>query len=112
MNIISNMYALMGLLFVVFGIPLAARRVPPNAFYGFRTPKTMKPGNERIWYEANAYAGRLMRWVGVWITASTLVLSRVHSLSVDELAYACLTTTMAGLLVMVVLTFRYLATLK
>lgn len=112
MNIISGMYACMGLLFVALGYPLVLRRIPPNPFYGFRTPRTMKPGNERIWYEANAYTGRLLQWVGCWITGSTLVLSRVSYFTVDTYAYACLSSTIAGLVVMVVLSFKYLATLK
>src|SRR4051812_47937610 len=39
-------------------VPLIRRRVPPNAAYGFRTPKTLS--NDRVWYEANAVSGRYL----------------------------------------------------
>ena len=44
-----------GLLLAGLSIPLIRRRVKPNRFYGFRTPQTLS--DERIWYDANAYAG-------------------------------------------------------
>jgi hypothetical protein len=37
-------------------IPLILRRVPRNAFYGFRTCATV--ADDFVWYEANAYFGR------------------------------------------------------
>ena len=36
-------------------IPLALGIVPPNCFYGFRTPKTRS--SPKIWYPANRFAG-------------------------------------------------------
>lgn len=39
-------------------VPLARRRIRPNALYGFRTPKTLS--SERVWYDSNAYFGRVM----------------------------------------------------
>ena len=40
-------------------IPLIANLVPPNRFYGFRTPRTLS--NERIWYRVNRFAGWALR---------------------------------------------------
>ena len=36
-------------------IPLILGVVPPNHFYGFRTPSTV--ANPSLWYRANAFAG-------------------------------------------------------
>jgi len=48
--------ALTGLLLAGLGVPLWRGKVPPNALYGFRTPKTRT--NEEVWYEANRIGGR------------------------------------------------------
>ena len=39
-------------------VPLALRRIPPNPVYGFRTRFTKS--NPQVWYDANAFVGRLM----------------------------------------------------
>lgn len=51
-----RVYALyLPLLMILVSVPMVMRRVPPNAFYGFRTPKTLS--NPQIWYQANRLAG-------------------------------------------------------
>jgi hypothetical protein len=40
---------------VIIGVPLILRVVPPNGFYGFRTPATQS--SSAIWYLANAFMG-------------------------------------------------------
>ncbi|HEY7036260.1 MAG TPA: SdpI family protein [Thermomicrobiales bacterium] len=45
-----------GLLFVIVGIPLAQRRVPRNAWYGYRIRTTLK--DDAIWYPVNERSGR------------------------------------------------------
>ena len=44
-------------IFVIIAIPLILRKVPRNVVYGFRTRATLE--NDFVWYEANAYFGRL-----------------------------------------------------
>ncbi len=51
-------YIAVGLVLVAGGIPLAMRKVRPNPWYGFRTRSTMS--DERLWFEANASAGRVL----------------------------------------------------
>jgi uncharacterized membrane protein len=43
------------LITIVTAIPLVLRKVPPNLFYGFRTPKTL--ATRDIWYRANYLGG-------------------------------------------------------
>lgn len=54
-------------------VPMIRRRVKPNPTYGFRIPKTL--GDEQVWYDANACAGRMMFASGAAqvIVAATLV---------------------------------------
>lgn len=66
-------FELTALLMVVLGIPLARRRVGPNALYGFRTPTTL--GNAHIWYEVNALTGREMIGLGVVLAVVAALLA-------------------------------------
>ena len=45
------------IIFVIIAIPLILKKVPRNVVYGFRTRVTLK--NDFVWYEANAYFGKL-----------------------------------------------------
>jgi hypothetical protein len=54
------------------GYPLKQRRVPPNWFYGFRTPATMK--NPDLWYEVNQKTGKDLMVLGgvLFVLAASL----------------------------------------
>ncbi|HPH02983.1 MAG TPA: SdpI family protein [Spirochaetota bacterium] len=56
-------YLVVGLVLVAGGIPLAMRKVRPNPWYGFRTKSTMS--DERLWFAANASAGRVLVTGGI-----------------------------------------------
>src|SRR5262249_24487522 len=68
----SFLFALVGIRFVCLSIPLIRNRVPPNRYYGFRTPKTLS--DAKIWYEVNHISGKDMFLAGVVITISSLVM--------------------------------------
>lgn len=61
-------------LFVLVSIPLALRKVPPNVVYGYRTRATL--GDERVWYEANAYFGARFAGASLVSAAAALFLAR------------------------------------
>lgn len=46
---------LVALLIAASAVPLATGWIPPNAFYGFRTPRSMSTAAE--WYRANQLMG-------------------------------------------------------
>ena len=77
----------LGLLLIVLGWPMAARRVRPNRWYGLRVPATF--ADERVWYDANAVAGRDMMLLGAVILALALGLPRVARLPRDAYAGVC-----------------------
>lgn len=56
-------------LITALSVPLILRKVPPNALYGFRTPRTLSSPD--IWYPANAFSGAAMLVASVIITAAT-----------------------------------------
>ena len=102
------MFVVSGLLFVALSVPLILRRVKPNAWYGFRTPKTM--GSEDVWYAANAYSGALLLAVGMVTAAAGIVLALLPlNWAVREMiGLAVMTLSLIWVLVQ---SFRYLKTL-
>ncbi len=101
-----------GLLLVGLSIPLLLRRVKPNWWYGFRTPKTLS--DERIWYESNAYAAKWLLISGTLHTVVSLALYFAPAFRADLLLYV----TTCGIIfsviftLMIVLSFRYLRKLS
>jgi uncharacterized membrane protein len=39
----------------IVSVPLLLKKVPPNAFYGFRTARTL--GDRALWFRVNCFAG-------------------------------------------------------
>ncbi len=100
-----------GLLLVGLSIPLLLRRVKPNWWYGFRTPKTFS--DERIWYESNAYAAKWLLMAGAIHTVVSLVLYFIPAFRANLLVYAttCGVIFLVVFTIMLVLSFRYLRNL-
>jgi len=71
----SLLFALVGVLFMCLSIPLIRNRVPPNRYYGFRTPKTLS--DAKIWYEVNHISGNDLFVAGAVITISSFVMLAV-----------------------------------
>ena len=69
MNVLYAMYMVIGVLFIALGIPLAARRVPPNGLYGYRVPATVN--DPKVWYPVNETCGRWMVATGLATIAAT-----------------------------------------
>jgi uncharacterized membrane protein len=93
-------------LMMALAVPLIRGRVKPNVLYGVRTPKTL--GDERVWYAANAYGGRLLFGAGIVQLVAVVALYFVPRLHADFVAYnlACAAVILGGLLVVLVLLFR------
>ena len=65
-SVITILFTLMNVVVAVIiigmGIPLIMGKVKPNRMIGVRTHKTLS--DEKIWYKANAYTGRVMVFTG------------------------------------------------
>lgn len=68
------LFAGVSLLFMALAIPMMARRVRPNWWYGLRTIHTLR--DDRVWYEANARSGRAL-----FVLASFLFVLAVMNVS-------------------------------
>ena len=94
------------LIFAIIAIPLILRKVPRNVVYGFRTRSTLE--NDFIWYEANAYFGRLFL-ISSFISALLIVSLYFSNLvSVQNFLKASIAVLVVPPLVAVLLTLRYI----
>ena len=72
MGLTLLIYGGTGLLVAVLSLPMMYDKIPPNSFYGFRTPRTLSDPN--VWYPANRAAGRNLALAGVIVATTALVL--------------------------------------
>lgn len=91
------MHAL-GPVLVVVALPLLFRVVPPNYFFGFRTPATLR--TRSVWYDVNALTAKHLLALGLCLIVLELVLPpslRIRTLQI---------TAFAGLAVITVADWR------
>jgi uncharacterized membrane protein len=72
---IAIAFGCIGVTFVAIALPLIFRLVPPNHFYGFRTPKTLSDAT--IWYSINRSTGIDMATAGIVIAIAAFVVPRL-----------------------------------
>ena len=110
MMLTSILFIATGLLMIALAIPMIQGRVKPNGWYGFRIRATLD--NPDIWYPANAYAGRLLLWLGVATILASLLLALIPGISEDAYALLASGVLLLGLLVVVVLSLRFAKALE
>jgi uncharacterized membrane protein len=92
-------------LFALVSLPLVLRKVPRNAFYGYRTRATL--GSDFVWYEANAYFGRRFLIASAVFCVAAVFLSRPGALEPGTYLKASVALLVAPALVAALLTSRY-----
>jgi uncharacterized membrane protein len=95
-----------GLLLAGISIPLIQRRIKPNWWYGFRTPRTVN--NPAIWYDVNAYAGKRLLISGLITTVAALVLYFIPGMTIDGYVWGMTVFSMGPIIVGAAQSFRYL----
>jgi len=87
-----------GLLCAV-SIPLMQKRVAPNRWLGFRTPRTLE--DPELWYTVNAYAGKWLFGMGVLVLTTSILLYLVPNMNEDLygglMSFIVLATVLFGL---------------
>ena len=94
----------LGVLCVVGGLPLAMNMIPPNRWGGVRLRKTLS--DERIWYLANSYCGKLLTLTGI-ITIVCAVVLRLTAMSPATYGSICGIALFGGLVLTSVMTLIY-----
>ena len=92
------LFCLVGGLFIGLGVPLAKRRVPPNALYGVRLPSTL--ANRDIWYEVNEQSGKDLVCLGAVILVCAVVVPFIPLMPARAYGVILVMVTLVGTLVM------------
>ncbi|HJZ80629.1 MAG TPA: SdpI family protein [Pyrinomonadaceae bacterium] len=107
METIIGFYAGMALLLIFLSVPMILEQVPPNRWYGFRTPRTLSdPG---VWYPANRIAGQYLTVAAVFILIAAGMVSLFHSsLSLKAISLTMLTVSLTALAAATAMSFMAL----
>jgi len=104
MGSVFLLYGIGGVLLIAISLPMIYDKIPPNGFYGFRTPRTMSDPN--VWYPANRVAGRNLALAGVIVATTALVVFAMQkNLQPRTAALTLLIVSMAALIGAVVHSF-------
>lgn len=102
--VLYGVFLLTGLLYMGLAIPMILRKIPPNQFYGWRTPKAFS--SKEIWYEINWYCGRDFFAIGLFIFIFNLIVLLLENMISDFLPWFLLGGNLAiligGIILMVV----------
>jgi hypothetical protein len=104
MDMLLILYLAIGLVSVGISLPLIARKIPPNLWYGFRIRQTLE--DPEIWYAVNQYFGKRLLVTALTFSAAAVILYFVPGISIDAYALTCL------LVFAVVFTFAMLQSLQ
>ena len=99
-------------LIVCLAVPMALHRVPPNGIYGYRTAKTQS--TEKIWYQANTYAGKALIVAGSVagvLSLATIGLLKSGAMNAGQALIAAVLFESIPLLVAVLFSARYVSSL-
>lgn len=110
MQLLLFMYVAAGLLLIALSLPLAAGKIKPNPFYGFRVNATLD--DEPTWYRVNRYAGLWLLVIGVIVTLAAILIYQLPGFSVDTYAYACLAVFVISFAIGMVQSWRYMKSLS
>ena len=110
MTTLLLLYIGSGAVLIILAVPLIKRWVPPNIWYGFRIPQTLN--DPELWYPVNEYGGRGLLWIGVITIVTALGSYFVLNNNLELYTSVCTIVIVISLSVHIILTFRYLGTLK
>jgi hypothetical protein len=106
METLLILYLVIGLVSVGISLPLIARKIPPNLWYGFRIRKTLEDAN--IWYAVNEYFGRRLLVVSVIFSVTSLLLYFLPGISVDTYALSTLLVFLVAFTIAMMQSWRYM----
>ena len=78
-------------LFILIGLPLALKLIPPNSVYGVRIPSTM--ASAESWYRANFWAGGFAIGFGLVAMIVTIAVDRSVNVAPAAKSYIILAAT-------------------
>ncbi len=105
----SFTFLMIGILYVVLGLPLFFQKVKRNGLYGFRIEKTLS--DDKYWYPVNKSSGKWFVICGIVILIAALMLP-LFSLDKMSFFYVMIILVILGTLLPVLIPYRLLKTIK
>ena len=99
-------YAGGGLLLALLSLPLIARKIKPNPYYGFRVSATLE--NSEIWYTVNQYFAKRQLVAALIEIASATGLYYWPGITVDAYALSVLGVFVATFSIAIIQGWRYI----
>lgn len=96
--------------FAVISVPLILRKVPRNTIYGFRIRATLE--DDYVWYEVNAYFGRGFLMASIVSAFCMILVYFSDAVAAKDFMAASLVSLIIPQLIVILLTFRFIKTLK
>lgn len=106
MTLLLILFLVSGAGLIAISIPLTQGRVGPNRWYGFRVRSTLE--DPKVWYPVNRYAGRRLLVVGVVECVVATTLYFIPGLDIDVYAWTVGGVVIAGVMISLVQSLRYL----
>jgi hypothetical protein len=110
MTLLLILFLVGGAILIGISIPLIQERVGPNHWYGFRVRRTLE--DPEVWYRVNSYSAWRLLAVGV---AEIVVATAMYFVpDLDVAVYASIVggVVVAGLIIGLVQSIRYLQQLR
>jgi len=110
MQTLLAIYTGNSILLILLALPLIARKIKPNPFYGFRVRQTLD--NPDVWYDINQYFAKRLLMVGIFQGITSLTLYFVPNISVDAYTLSCLGVFVVLFSFAMFQSWRYMKSLK
>lgn len=110
METLLIIYVMGGVLLAVLSLPLIARKVRPNPFYGFRVQATLK--NPDLWYVTNRFFAQRQLAVALIEVAAAIALYFIPDISIEIYALSVLGVFVIAFVIAVFQSWRYLKLIR
>lgn len=88
MTTLFILYLVGGIVLSLASLPLIAKKIKPNPFYGFRVPATLN--NPGLWYAVNQFFGRRLLAVALAVIFASVIFYLWPRIGVDAYALSVL----------------------
>jgi len=104
------MYVGSSIFLALISLPLIARKIKPNPFYGFRIQQTLT--DSEVWYETNQYFAKRLLVVGLMQALASFGFYNIPNISVDAYALLCLGVFIVIFVIAMVQSWRHIKSIK
>jgi hypothetical protein len=91
-------------------LPLIARKIKPNPFYGFRIQQTLD--DPEVWYETNQYFAKRLCAVGILEALASVGFYFIPNITVDAYALLCLGVFVVAFTIAMIQSWRHMKSIK